>query len=230
MHREGEYVGRPQFERSRESRHYIADDVLDPALPRIFIDWGMANLPPVQDDMAGGGYQSGTHLDISDVDGFGDFHDMIHGHRVNAAEALGIEMDDDVRLELWISARAEGHYFHWHTDADYATKNPCGIQTRLATFCYYMHTEPRLWLGGEFEFADGTLLDPLNNRLTFFPPWQIHRVRHVHAVPWGIDEGERNWPDVPELDWQNARWNVAGWVHRLHGPVDYGRRLPGGAC
>ena len=122
---------------------------------------------------------------------------------------------DDVFVEAWLSHRGEGDHFHWHTDRD-----PGDDQTRLLSFCYYLHSRPCQFMGGEIEFFDGVQVAPEHNKLVFFHPFTIHRVRHVHAVPrgWGGTDPETGtapgvWPDIELLHPDDGRWCVVGWVH-----------------
>lgn len=123
---------------------------------------------------------------------------------------------DHVHVEAWLSHRGEGDHFHWHTDRDPIADE---LQTRVLSFCYYFHSEPCQFIGGELEFFDGVMLQPRHNQLVFFPPFQIHRVRHVHVVPrgWGgsDDDGSPTavWPDSEPVHYLDGRWTIIGWIH-----------------
>ena len=59
------------------------------------------------------------------------------------------------------------------------------------TFAYLMHTEPKLFDGGEIEFLDGSLIEPKNGKLVVFPSSQRRRVRPVEC--WSALAIEGRW-------------------------------------
>ena len=162
-------------------------------------------------------YQSGYHLEDPE-EHYPRILELAEAMRPRINEGREVcELTDldlaDVELELWLSCRGEGQAFHWHTDRD-VVPGEKPFQSRALAFCYYMHTNPLAFMGGELEFHDGTTVAPADNLLALFDPDQIHRVRHVHGVPQGGGPG-LEWPEVKPLRWADHRWNVSGWVHRL---------------
>jgi len=116
----------------------------------------------------------------------------------------------DVRfLEMHATLYHHGSHFGWHDDAP----GPDGhtpVLTRRISFCYYMHSTPKMFSGGELEFMDGTSTKPENNRLVMFHPLQQHRVLPVECWSAHVLHG---------------RWAITGWLHG-DPPEGYAERLP----
>lgn len=119
-------------------------------------------------------------------------------------EQVGIPDFDLEFIEFHATLYHHGSHFIWHTDRE--GYNGQLATTRRLSFCYYMHTDPRMFNGGELEFLDGTLVESTNNRLVLFDPLQQHRVRRVEC--WSAD-------------FIHGRWAIFGWVHgRTVGSTD----------
>ena len=114
----------------------------------------------------------------------------------DAADAVGIPDFDVEHIECHATLYHHGSHFTWHTDRDGMDGKP--VTTRRLSYCYYMHSLPRMFQGGELEFHDGTTVESLANRLVMFSPYQQHRVRRVEC--WSSE-------------FLHGRWAVFGWIH-----------------
>jgi hypothetical protein len=65
-------------------------------------------------------------------------------------------------------------------------------------FAFYMHTDPKMFNGGELEFVDGTKVEPANGRLVLYDASLRHRVRPVECWSAHVLHG---------------RWALVGWIH-----------------
>lgn len=150
-----------------------------------------------------GGDEAGEerfNYEVTDVeqhfDGMAPFQKTISERYPEALDACFVD-DFDLRfVEMHATCHHHENFFVWHDDA-------CGydgriVETRRLTFCYYMHTDPKMFSGGELEFLDGTRVEPKNNRLVFFHPLQQHQVRRVEC-----------WSARP----LHGRWALMGWIH-----------------
>lgn len=113
-----------------------------------------------------------------------------------AVKQVGIEDFDLEYIETHATLYHHGSHFIWHTDREGYNGEPA--TTRRLSFCFYLHSEPRMFSGGELEFLDGTKIDSKHNRLVFFEPKQQHRVRRVEC--WSAE-------------FLHGRWAIFGWVH-----------------
>lgn len=105
--------------------------------------------------------------------------------------------DFDLRfIEVNATLHHHGSHFIWHDDAP--GYDGAIVPSRRLTFAYYLHSEPKMFRGGELEFADGSLINPKHNRLVMFHPLQQHRVRMVEC--WSAEA-------------VHGRWALVGWVH-----------------
>lgn len=113
------------------------------------------------------------------------------------ADVLHVPEFDAQRVELNFTLYHHGAHFGWHDDS----RMPDGTtvaSTRRITFAYYLHTTPRMFDGGELEFADGQTVEPKDNRLVVFHPFQRHRIRPVECFARSALAG---------------RCAIMGWVH-----------------
>ena len=114
----------------------------------------------------------------------------------DAIEQVGIPDFDLEYIECHATLYHHGSHFTWHTDREGYNGQPA--HTRRLSYCLYLHSMPKMFNGGELEFLDGTTVDPQNNRLVLFCPYQQHRVRHVEC--WSAE-------------FLHARWAIFGWIH-----------------
>jgi len=116
----------------------------------------------------------------------------------------------DVRhVEMHATLYHHQSHFSWHDDA-LGADGVTPVLSRRVTFCYYMHTTPKMFSGGTLEFMDGTTVEPENNRLALFHPLQQHRVLPVECYSAHVLHG---------------RWAIVGWIHG-DPPDGYEERLP----
>lgn len=101
-------------------------------------------------------------------------------------------------LEIQLTATNHSEFFRPHTD-----NGSEGVDTRLITFVYYFHREPRRFSGGELRIVQGTgaysnLVFPIQNQAVFFCSETLHEVLPVFC---------------PTGDFANSRFTVNGWYH-----------------
>jgi hypothetical protein len=186
-------------ERYRKARFAVVDEVMPAGFSAELGEWFGENR---QLFVRGGDPQglSRYNYEITDLDRHCDllapFHAMIVEQFPKALEACDVP-DFELRyIETHATLYHHGSHFVWHDDAPAygGTLAP----TRRVTFCFYMHTLPKMFEGGELEFLDGTRVEPMNNRLVFFHPLQQHQVRRVEC--WSAEQ-------------LHGRWALMGWVH-----------------
>ncbi len=162
------------------------------------IEWTSSN----RDRFAIGG--DGVHrrdVELPDADGVELVDEL--GRRVlelypEALEACKVEPFEVAWLERHLIGYLQGDRFGWHTD-HFQSSLSLREETKAITFLYYAHRDPRGFTGGGLEFFDGSVLEPDNDLLAFFNPYQRHRVLPVKV------HGDA---------WLDGRWSVAGWAHR----------------
>lgn len=132
---------------------------------------------------------------------------LIAAH-VGALERLAVPAFDLRFIETHATLHHHGGHFTWHDDAPGYDGE--FVPSRRVTFAYYMHTDPKMFAGGELEFLDGTAVEPKHNRLCFFHPVQQHRVRPVEC--WSAHM-------------LHGRWALIGWLHG-DPPAGWLERLP----
>lgn len=114
----------------------------------------------------------------------------------DAIKQVGIEDFDLEGIDCHATLYHHGSHFVWHTDHE----DGAGEQatSRRLAYCFYLHTDPKMFSGGELEFLDGTMVEAKHNRLVVYDPRQQHRVRRVEC--WSAD-------------FLHGRWAVSGWLH-----------------
>ena len=101
-------------------------------------------------------------------------------------------------VELAMTAYLPGGFFAKHQDDGRYT-------TRMVSFVYYFHRQPKRFAGGELLLCDGdgtgafTLIEPQHNSIVFFPASSLHQVAPVYG-------------DLE--DFGDARFAIHGWLHR----------------
>jgi SM-20-related protein len=109
-------------------------------------------------------------------------------------------------IEVQLTAHNNDHFFERHRDSGPE------VASRIVTFVYYFHSEPRNFSGGALRLYKGRLengiyscgepaadLDPTNNTMLFFPSACYHEV-----LPIKCASGE----------FKDSRFTVNGWVRR----------------
>ncbi len=123
-------------------------------------------------------------------------------------------------IEAQLTAHNDGEYFKLHNDNGVEA-----VASRILTFVYYFHQQPKAFTGGELRIYDGKFEDdngdkgdqgekgekrrkfvptgyhvvvPRNNCIVFFPSQLMHEVTQVQC---------------PSQKFLDGRFTVNGWVH-----------------
>ena len=116
----------------------------------------------------------------------------------DALPRLGMREPSRCCVELAMTAYLPGGFFAKHLDDG-------RYPTRMVSFVYYFHRQPKRFAGGELLLYDGdgtgafTLIEPRHNSIVFYPASGIHKVAAVHG---------------DSVDFDNARFAIHGWLHR----------------
>jgi SM-20-related protein len=110
-------------------------------------------------------------------------------------------------IETQLTSTNNSEFFRVHTDND-ATQ----VNSRVITFVYFFHREPRTFVGGELRIYDSyregnrtlavgpyRVVYPLQNQIMFFPSGVLHEV-----LPVGCPGGA----------FCDSRFTVNGWFHQ----------------
>ena len=141
-----------------------------------------------------------------------EFADMIL-NRVRAVfwkalEKLEIPPFPITHIDAQLTAHNHGHYFRLHNDNGSERD-----ETRMLTYVYYFHREPKAFTGGELllydtqwqgQYAYSKLenfqtIEPLNNRIIFFYSGLMHEVLPVYC-------SSKRFAD--------SRFTINGWVRK----------------
>ena len=140
------------------------------------------------------------NYELTDVDkhydAIGDLKSKLVELFPQALEDIGIPDFDLEYIEMHATLYHHGSHFCWHDDAP--GYDGAFIPSRRIAYCFYMHSEPKMFTGGELEFLDGTALTPHNNSIVMFHPLQQHRIRKVECYSAELLHG---------------RWAFFGWIH-----------------
>ena len=115
-----------------------------------------------------------------------------------ALPRLRMRQPNGSSIELAMTAYLLDGFFDKHLDDG---RHP----TRMVSFVYYFHRQPKRFAGGELLLYDGdgtgafTLIEPRHNSIVFYPASGIHEVAAVHG---------------DSVDFDNARFAIHGWLHR----------------
>ncbi|WNZ43911.1 2OG-Fe(II) oxygenase [Leptolyngbya boryana CZ1] len=118
------------------------------------------------------------------------------------------------QIEAQLTAHNDGNYYKIHTDNGIYHKSfESKVKTRLLTYVYYFHNEPKAFSGGELRLYDSTIVDnlycyadsfqsiePRNNRMIFFLSRQFHEVMPVSCSSQAFAD---------------SRFTINGWIHGL---------------
>ena len=185
--------------RYREALFHRVPDAMPMEFSRVLAAWLYAN----RKTMTRGGDPEGVsrfNWEITDVDRLcehlGPLKKKIVAEIPAACIANKIPEFDLDHFEMHATLYHAGSHFDWHDDAPgYDGKF---IESRRLSFTYYMHSDPKMFSGGELEFVDGSLIVPEDNALQMFFPLQKHRVREVECWSAHVLHG---------------RWCIMGWIH-----------------
>jgi Rps23 Pro-64 3,4-dihydroxylase Tpa1-like proline 4-hydroxylase len=133
-------------------------------------------------------------------------------HRIQASfprilGKLGQQPFSLTRVEAQITASNDEDFFHWHTDN---SQDP--IRSRLITFVYFFHREPKQFRGGELRIYDSQWQNggyvPGGNYRTIVPR-QNQMVLFVSSLAHEITPVECH-----SRIFADSRFTVNGWFHR----------------
>jgi len=120
-------------------------------------------------------------------------------------------------VEVQLSAHQDGGVFVRHTDCSDGV-----LMTRKLTCVYFMHTEPKIFSGGDLRVYARTepnlperytALTPKNNSMVFFSSDTLHEVCPVRC---------------PSTEFEHSRFALSIWLHSLHpgdDPLDRMRKI-----
>lgn len=117
-------------------------------------------------------------------------------------------------IEAQLTSHNDGEYFKLHNDNGMEA-----LASRILTFVYYFHQQPKAFTGGELHIYDGKfeseqdekgekgkkfvptgyqVVVPRNNCIVFFPSQLMHEVTQVQC---------------PSRNFLDGRFTVNGWIH-----------------
>lgn len=109
-------------------------------------------------------------------------------------------------IETHLTLHHRGSFFVWHDDLPGYDGEL--VPSRRLSYCWYFHTDPKFFDGGELEFWCGRRVPPDHNTLVMFDPRWKHKVNTV---------------DCYSRHALHGRWALMGWIH---GPKPEGHALP----
>jgi SM-20-related protein len=121
------------------------------------------------------------------------FRESVMLHAPSVAMALGLEPFKIGSVETQLTAHNDGDFFKRHKDSGTPE-----TATRLLSFVYYFHDEPRLFTGGELFLGEPPIAIPVRqNSIIFFRSTDWHEVKPTAC---------------PSREWRHSRFTVNGWV------------------
>jgi Rps23 Pro-64 3,4-dihydroxylase Tpa1-like proline 4-hydroxylase len=117
-------------------------------------------------------------------------------HLDAACAACVVSPFDLQRIDLWGALHHHGDHEPWHDDAMLDATQVA--TTRRISWAITLHSDPRMFDGGDLEFADGTKIPAAHNQLVMWHPVQQHRIAAVECYTSRALHG---------------RWSVRGYVH-----------------
>ena len=144
----------------------------------------------------GGDEEKSFHYELLNVD---ELHApfLLLKKEIVSRLAGALESFSDEPMEIsaaWMHASLHHHGSRtdWQASVDELD------EPRIYSFCFFLHSNPTMFSGGEIEFVDGTTVSPGHNRLVIFDARQEHRIRRVEC--WSAE-------------FLHGRWAVFGWMH-----------------
>jgi Rps23 Pro-64 3,4-dihydroxylase Tpa1-like proline 4-hydroxylase len=120
-------------------------------------------------------------------------------------DQLAIAPFQATQIETQLTAHNDGHYYRVHNDSGSA--DTC---TRVLTYVYYFHHQPKAFTGGELRVYDSHIqqntyvqaesfhtVEPLDNSIVFFPSHVMHEVLTIHC---------------PSRAFLDSRFTINGWI------------------
>ena len=133
------------------------------------------------------------------------FSQKIHAALPLVLDQLAIAPFQPTQIETQLTAHNDGHYYRVHNDSDSA--DTC---TRVLTYVYYFHHQPKAFTGGDLRVYDSHIqqntyvqaesfhtVEPLDNSIVFFPSHVMHEVLTIHC---------------PSRAFLDSRFTINGWI------------------
>ena len=121
---------------------------------------------------------------------------------------------------MGMSTRLDGGFYVKHED-----NGPYGIRTKLVSFAYYFHRQPRPFSGGELLLYDADAvtfarIEPQHNSIVFFPAGCVHEIATVSRGRSQTSGARRACPSQEDhqKDFGNARFAMHGGVLQFGPP------------
>jgi SM-20-related protein len=155
----------------------------------------------------GGGRKSRKSLVLYDLGDFEEmFRELVRADLLEVLEKLQIPAFPVSEIEVQLTSHNNNHYFVRHRDSGPK------VASRIVTFVYYFHNEPRGFEGGALRLYKGRLhngiyscgeaavdLAPTRNTMLFFPSACYHEVLPIKC---------------PSGEFRDSRFTVNGWIRR----------------
>ena len=135
------------------------------------------------------------------------FRDKILKDLPTMSATLGVPTFEPTHVELDLTVYGDGAFYERHIDTVVA-RAVMPSTTRVISAVYYFHPLPKIFTGGSLRlfsfFAAGgnpgyTDIEPIRDRLVFFPSWAPHEVQPVRC---------------PSKVFTDARFSINCWFHR----------------
>jgi SM-20-related protein len=191
------------------SPYILAENFLDPALLEELLGFVAAAEPGFVDatvSTSDADYRRSKVL--YDFPRFSElFRSKMGGIAGDLAKRFGLAPFPIADVECQMTAHNDRNYFKLHND-----NGSPDTATRVLSYVYYFHNEPKAYTGGEFrlyhsrvengafhcgEFAAD--ITPKNNSVLFFPSYCHHEVLPVHCASQRFADG---------------RFTINGWIRR----------------
>ncbi len=147
------------------------------------------------------------------------FEPLLRESLPTVCRGLGMPAFEPGRIELQLTHHGDGGFYDQHRDTGWPEAPAEDTDPRRVSFVAYFARRPRRFSGGELllfdtdpasgqALRDGTLVEPEDNSVVFFPSVVLHEVR-----PITLDS------DDPA----DGRITLNGWIHDARGRApDYG--------
>jgi Rps23 Pro-64 3,4-dihydroxylase Tpa1-like proline 4-hydroxylase len=112
------------------------------------------------------------------------------------------------QIETQLTAHNNGHFYKIHND-----NSTPDTTSRVLTYVYYFHREPKQFSGGQLRLYDSKvaehyyiksdafhIIEPRQNSIVFFPSQYLHEVLPVYC---------------PSGAFADSRFTINGWIRRL---------------
>jgi SM-20-related protein len=184
-------------------------DFLSPTEHQRLLDWTIAQeaefLPSTTSTQAIDYRKSLVLYTLPDIE-------LLFGDKIRAAlpqvfDQLAIAPFQPSQIETQLTAHNDGHFYRIHND-----NGSPDTRTRVLTYVYYFHHQPKAFSGGELRLYDSYLrnntyvqaeshqtLEPLDNTILFFPSHAMHEVLPIAC---------------PSRRFLDSRFTINGWIRQ----------------